>query len=73
MRKWRSSAAYRIAFANFAAFALGLALLGLVVFWVMHVEFTRELDSTLSDEARELAEEYYRVNNAELLTEIADR
>ena len=41
MRSWRRSAAYRIAFANFIAFALGLALLGVVVFAVMHVAFSR--------------------------------
>ena len=32
MRSWRRSAAYRIAFANFAAYAIGIAMLGAVVF-----------------------------------------
>ena len=39
MRSWSRSAAYRIAFANLA-FAIGLALLGLVVFGAMHLAFT---------------------------------
>lgn len=54
----RSSAAYRIAFINFCAFAIGLAILGLVVLQVMHVAFTRELDNRLQDEAQTLASEY---------------
>ena len=49
MRSWRRSAAYRIAFANFIIFAVGLALLGLVVFGVMHVAFVGQLDATVSD------------------------
>ena len=47
MGSWRTSAAYRIAFANFTAFAIGLALLGIVVFAVMHVTFSRQLDATI--------------------------
>ena len=45
MRSWRRSAAYRIAFLNFAAYAIGIALLGAVVFAVIHAAFTRQLDA----------------------------
>lgn len=58
MPNWRRSAAYRIAFANFAAYAIGIALLGTVVFGVIHVAFTRQLDAMVSDETRTLADEY---------------
>ena len=39
MSRWRPTAAYRIAFAQFLAFAIGLAVLGAVVFEAMHVAF----------------------------------
>ena len=57
MRSWRSSAAYRIAFANLGALLLGLAVLGVVVFFAMHIAFTRQLDATITDEARNLVDE----------------
>ena len=58
MRSWRRSAAYRIAFANFAAYAIGIAMLGAVVFGVIHVAFTRQLDAMVSDDAQTLADEF---------------
>jgi signal transduction histidine kinase len=73
MRKWRSSAAYRIAFINFGAYAAGLALLGTIVFVVMHIAFTRQLDSMVSDEAHTLAHEYARGGDGELAEAIAVR
>jgi signal transduction histidine kinase len=73
MRKWQSSAAYRIAFINFGAIAGGLALLGVVVFGVMHLAFTRQLDSMLSDEARTLTEQYSTDGLGELAETIAQR
>ena len=69
----RSSAAYRIAFANFGAFAVGLALLGVVVFAAMHVAFLRQLDATISDEATTLADEYRGGGDRELGEAIAER
>ena len=72
-RSWRRSAAYRIAFANFLAFAIGLALLGLVVFGAMHVAFTRQLDATISDEAQTLVDEYRTGGLGELREAIAVR
>ena len=54
----RSGAAYRIAFAYAAAFAAGTAVLGLIVFWSMHISFTHQLDAMISDEAQTLASEY---------------
>src|SRR4051794_20499647 len=73
MRRWRSSAAYRIAFINFGAYAAGLALLGIIVFGVMHVAFSRQLDSMVSDEARTLQDEYARGGDGELAEAIAVR
>ena len=58
MRSWRRSAAYRIAFANFAAYAIGIAMLGAVVFGVIHVAFTRQLDAMVSEDAQAIAEEF---------------
>lgn len=73
MRSWRRSAAYRIAFANFAAYAIGIGLLGLVVFAVIHVAFTRQLDAMVSDEATTLADEYRRGGEGEFREAIAER
>jgi signal transduction histidine kinase len=73
MRNWRRSAAYRIAFANFAAYAIGIALLGTVVFAVMHAAFSRQLDSMISDEARSLAGEYRSGGRRELGEAISER
>ena len=73
MDKWRSSAAYRIAFINFAAYSVGLALLGVIVFAAMHIAFSRQLDATVSAEAHSLQDEYSRGGDAELAKEIAER
>jgi signal transduction histidine kinase len=73
MRSWRRSAAYRIAFAYFGAYALGLALLGAVIFGVMHVTLTRQLDSMVADEARTLAAEFRSGTDRELGEAIAER
>ena len=73
MRSWRQSAAYRIALANFITFAVGLALLGLVVFGVMHVAFVGQLDATVSDEAHTLVDEYRSGGGGELKEAIAVR
>jgi signal transduction histidine kinase len=67
------SAAYRIAFIYSAAFALAILLLGLVLFWTMHLGFTRQLDATLSDEASTLAAEYRSDGHGELADAIAQR
>ena len=73
MRSWRTSAAYRIAFANFIAFALGLALLGVVVFAVMHMDFSRQLDAMMTDEVQTLTDEYRVAGNQNLADAIAER
>jgi signal transduction histidine kinase len=73
MRKWGRSAAYRIAFISFGAYAAGLALLGVIVFALMHMAFSRQLDSMVSDEARTLQEEYLGDGEAELGQAIAER
>jgi signal transduction histidine kinase len=69
----RASAAYRIAFAYAASFALGIALLGTVIFYAIHVSFVRELDAALTEEVSSLKEEYSTGGNAELAEAIAKR
>ena len=73
MRSWRSSAAYRIAFAYFGAYAVGLALLGAVIFAVMHVSLNRQVDAMVSDEAATLADEFRSDGNQELVDAIVQR
>src|SRR5690348_2893836 len=73
MRKWRASAAYRIAFANLGAFLLGLVVLGSLVFFAMHIAFTRQLDAMISDEARTLVDEYHADGDREMGEAIAER
>jgi len=73
VRNRQSSAAYRIAFTNFVAFAVGLALLGFVVFTVMHIAFMRQLDSMISDEAQTLVDEYRVGGSRELAEAISER
>jgi signal transduction histidine kinase len=73
MRSWRRSAAYRIAFVNFAAYAIGIALLGAVVFAVIHAAFTRQLDAMVSDEAQTLAGEFRSGGMTELNEAILER
>lgn len=58
MRNWRSSAGYRIAFASFSAFALGIAILAVVTFFVMRSAFANQLNSMVSDESLEVAAEF---------------
>jgi signal transduction histidine kinase len=67
------SAAYRIAFAYSAAFALAMAALGLTVFWAMHVAFTSQLDAVLTAEASTLAAEYRSDGEGELADSVALR
>jgi hypothetical protein len=73
MTRWRSSAAYRLALLNFAVFAAGLAVLGTVVFVVMHISFVRQLDAGIAEEARTLASEYKSGGGRELGEAIAER
>jgi signal transduction histidine kinase len=73
MHSWRSSAAYRIAFISFAANALGIAALGVVIFAAMHIAFTQQLDSMISDDAQTLVDEFRKGGIHELSTEIAER
>lgn len=70
---WRRSAAYRIAIANFLVSAIGLALLGLVVFAAMHIAFVRQLDAMVSDDAQTLVDEYHAGGLNELKEAIAVR
>lgn len=73
MTSWRRSTAYRIAFANFVMFALGLAILGAVVFAAIHIAFVRQLDSMVSDEAHTLVDQYRSGGFQELEEAVAVR
>lgn len=73
MMGFRNSAAYRIAFAYSAAIAVGIALLGAIIFWAMHIAFTRQLDAMLQDEVETLIIEYRSGGEAELRDAIAQR
>jgi len=73
MTSWRSSAAYRIAFLNFLAFAAGLALLGAVTFVVMHAAFIRQLDAMIADEAQAIGQQYHAGGPQELAEIIHQR
>lgn len=70
---WRKSAAYQIAFAYSAAFALGVALLGVMIFAAVHLAFIRELDASITGEATELLTEYRSDGPGELRDAIAQR
>ena len=73
MTKRRASAAYRIAFTNLGALLLGLVVLGVVVFFAMHIAFTRQLDAMISDESRTLVAEYHADGPQEMGQGIAER
>lgn len=73
LHSWRNSAAYRIALANFLVSAVGLAVLGLVVFAAMHIAFVGQLDAMVSDEAQTLVDEYHSGGLGELKEAIAVR
>lgn len=73
MLKWYRSAAYRIAFGYSAAFAAGVLLLGVAVFFVMHAAFVRQLDQRVTEEARFLAGEFAQDEPGELADAIALR
>lgn len=73
MASWRSSAATRISIAYSAAFALGVALLGVVAFWAIHIAFLRQLDAMVADEAQTLLAEYRSDGGGELADAIAQR
>ena len=73
MRSWRRSAAYRIAFANFAAYAIGIALLGTVLFCGHARGFQRQLNAMISDEAPRLPPSIERRRPGELGEAISDR
>ncbi|MEO7814898.1 MAG: ATP-binding protein [Sphingomicrobium sp.] len=73
MKRLSNSAAYRIAFVYSAAIALGIALLGVIVFWAMHVAFTRQLDVMIQDEADTMLLEFRSGGPKELALAIDER
>lgn len=73
MTNLRNSAAYRIAFAYSAAFAIGIALLGTVIYGAMHIAFTHQLDAMIDDEMQTLLLEYRTDGLSELTTAIEQR
>ncbi len=58
MPEWRTSAAYRIAFTYSAAFALIIALLGLVVFLAADRNFRQQQDGAIAEETASLLRDY---------------
>ena len=73
MAERRASAAYRIAFAYTAVLALGVALLGGLVYWSMHLALTNQLDAAVIDEVHTIITEYRDDGGNELSTAIAQR
>ncbi len=73
MNRFRNSAAYRIAFVYSAAIAVGIALLGVIVFWAMHVAFTRQIDAMIQGEADTMILEYRSGGPNELAAAISER
>ncbi len=73
MAERRASAAYRIAFAYTAVLALGIALLGGLVYWSMHLALTNQLDAAVEDEVRTIITEYRDDGGNQLATAIAQR
>ncbi|MCL6740969.1 HAMP domain-containing histidine kinase [Sphingomonas sp. RB56-2] len=53
--------------------AAGIALLGIVTFWAMHIAFTRQLDVLINEEAQSLILEYQTDGPAELARAIGQR
>lgn len=70
MAKWRSSAAYRIAFTYSTAFALAILVLGAAVYFAADAEFRSQRDSAIAEESEELRDE---VDSVQLRREIAER
>lgn len=70
MDRWRSSAAYRIAFIYSAAVALAILLLGAAVYFAADAEFRHQRDRAIVEEATSLARE---TDINELKAEIAGR
>jgi signal transduction histidine kinase len=71
--KWHSSAAYRIAFAYTGAVAVGLVLVGVAIYWAMHIAFTDQLDRIIAQESHSLVAEYRQEGRAGLLAGINER
>lgn len=69
---WRS-AAYRIAFAYFAAFALAVAVLGVAVYFAADAAFRGQQDDALTDETAELVGAYRAQGLDDLREGIAER
>lgn len=73
MRRWRQSAAFRIALVYSAGFALAVLALGAVTFVAMHFAFRHQIDATLRDQAQVLSREYHIHGEAAMREAIAQR
>lgn len=71
--RWRQSAALRISLAWSAAFALGMVVLGAIVFYAMHLAFMAQMDGFIQQEAQTLAGRYRDDGLAELREEMVAR
>lgn len=73
MTDWRSSAAYRIAFTYSAAFALMVAVLGVVVFLAADHSFRQQQDGAINAESASLLRDYRDEGLADLRERIGAR
>lgn len=73
MTHWRQSAALRISLAWSGAFALGMVVLGGIVFYAMHLAFTAQMDGFIEQEAQALASRYRDDGIGELREAMAGR
>lgn len=73
MTDWRRSAAYRIALTHSAAFALAIAVLGILVYFAADAAFRRQQDVALAEASADLIRDYCAKGPAEVADTIAAR
>ena len=73
MARWRTSAAYRVAFVYSAAFALAILALGIAVYFAADADFRRQQDAAIVEESAELARDYRSEGLAEIQIDISRR
>lgn len=73
MSRLSKSAAYRVAITYSAAFALAIAILGMVLYLVFHRELLRQLDDQLRNESIGLTDEFKDGGLSDLIQAITER
>ena len=69
----RRSAAYRIALTHSAAFALAIAILGVLVYFAADAAFRRQQDTALAEASADLVRQYHDEGAHELAEAVAHR